>query len=48
MSVEFITMTVDLLWPTWGPYLCSFKVKKAKELTGKLNHIAFGALWLKY
>jgi len=33
---------------TWGPHRCSFKAKEAKELTGKLNHIAFSTPWLKF
>ena len=41
-------MTVTLLWTTWGPHCRSFRVKEAKELTGRLNHIAFGAPWLWY
>ena len=41
---EFISLTIDL----WGPHNSSFKVKQSKELMGKLNHIAFGAPWLKY
>jgi hypothetical protein len=45
---DFITGTINLLRTTWGPHRRSFKVKEAKELTGKLNHVAFGAPWLKY
>jgi hypothetical protein len=45
---DFIASTINLLRSTWGPHRCSFKVKEAEELTGKLNHIAFGAPWLKY
>jgi hypothetical protein len=43
-----IASTINLLRTTWGPHRHSLKVKEAEELTGKLNHIAFGALWLKY
>ena len=45
---EFVSGTITLLRTTWGPHRRSFKVKEAEELTGKLNHIAFGAPWLKY
>ena len=43
MPAEFISMIINLLRTTWGPHFCSFKVKEAKELTRKLNNIAFGA-----
>jgi hypothetical protein len=39
---DFIVSTINLLRTTWGPHRHSFKVKEAEELTGKLNHIAFG------
>jgi len=45
---EFVSATIGLLKTTWGPHRCSFRVREAEELTGKLNHIAFGAPWLKY
>ena len=45
---EFIADTITLLQTTWGPHRRSFRTKEAEELTGKLNHIAFGAPWLKY
>jgi hypothetical protein len=45
---DFVASTINLLRTTWGPHRRSFKVKEAEELTGKLNHIAFGAPWLKY
>jgi hypothetical protein len=45
---EFASTTVALLRTTWGPHRRSFCVKEAEELTGQLNHIAFGAPWLKY
>jgi hypothetical protein len=45
---EFISATIALLSSTWGAHRCTFKVHAAEELTGKLNHIAFGAPWLKY
>jgi hypothetical protein len=44
---EFIATMVTLLGTTWGSHCCTFKVKEAKELTGKLNHILFSAPWLK-
>lgn len=31
----------------WCPHIWSFLVHKAKLLTSKLNHIRFGALWVK-
>jgi hypothetical protein len=40
---DFVASTIDLLRMTWGPHRCSFKVKEAEELTGKLNHIALRA-----
>jgi hypothetical protein len=46
--LDFIAGTITLLQTTWGPHRCSFKVKEAEELTGKLNHIAFGGPWLRY
>jgi hypothetical protein len=45
---DFVAGTIALLRTTWGPHRCSFKAKEAEELTGKLNHIAFGAPWLKH
>jgi hypothetical protein len=45
---DFIASTITLLRTTWGPHRHSFKAKEGEELTGKLNHIAFGAPWLKY
>jgi hypothetical protein len=45
---DFLSDTITLLKTTWGPHRRSFKVKEAEELTGKLNHIAFAAPWLKY
>ena len=44
----FIASTITLLRTTWGPHRRSFKVKEAEKLTGKFNHITFGAPWLKY
>ena len=37
-----------MLRTTWGPHRRSFKAKEAEELTGRLNHIAFSAPWLKF
>jgi hypothetical protein len=45
---EFIAAIVDLLRTTWGPRHCSFHAREAKELTGMLNHIAFGAQRLTF
>jgi hypothetical protein len=45
---EFISATIALLNSTWGAHQRTFKVRKAEELAGKLNYIAFGAPWLKY
>jgi len=45
---EFISATIALLRSSWGAHQCTFKVREAEELAGKLNHIAFGAPWLKY
>jgi hypothetical protein len=45
---EFTSATVTLLRSTWGRHRRSFRVKEAKELMGRLNHIAFGAPWLRY
>jgi hypothetical protein len=39
---------ITLLRTSWGPHRRSFEAKEAEELTGKLNHIAFGAPWLKH
>jgi hypothetical protein len=47
-SPDFMASTINLFRSTWGPHRCSFKVKEAEEPTGKLNHIASGAPWLKY
>jgi hypothetical protein len=44
---DFVASTINLLRTTWGPHRHSFNVKEAEELTGKLNHVAFGAHWLK-
>jgi hypothetical protein len=38
---ELIVATVTLFRMTCGSHGCTFKVKEAKELTDKLNHIAF-------
>jgi hypothetical protein len=40
---DFIASTITLLRTAWGPHRRSFKAEEAEELTGKLNHIAFGA-----
>ena len=45
---DFVSATISLLQTTWGPHRRSFKVKEAEELTGKLNHIAFSAPWLRF
>jgi hypothetical protein len=45
---DFVSATITLLRMAWGPHRRSFKAKEAKELTGKLNHIAFSAPWLKF
>ena len=45
---EFASTTVALLRTTWGPHRRSFRIKEAKELTGRLTHIVIGAPWLKY
>jgi hypothetical protein len=45
---EFISATIALLGSTWGAHRRTFKVREAEELAGRLNHIAFGAPWLKY
>ena len=48
MPPEFISVTIALLSSTWGAHCRTFKVREAEVLTGKLNHIAFRAPWLKY
>jgi hypothetical protein len=48
MPPEFISATIALLGSTWGAHCRTFKVHEAEELAGKLNHMAFGAPWLKY
>ena len=48
IPTEFTRATVVLLQTTWGPHRRSFQVKEAETLTGKLNHIAFGAPWLRH
>jgi hypothetical protein len=48
---KFTATMADLLRTTWGPHhhsFPSFWARENKELTGKLNHIAFGAPWLKF
>ena len=45
---DFISSTISSLRTTWGPHRKSFKAQEAEELTGKLNHIAFSAPWLKF
>ena len=47
-TLEFIAAMFTLLRTLLGPHHHFFKVKEAKELTGKLNHIAFSSPWLKY
>ena len=45
---DFIRATAVLLQTTWGPHRCSFQAKEAETLMGRLNHIAFGAQWLRH
>ena len=48
MPPEFISATIALLGSTWGAHRHTFNFREAKELAGRLNHIAFSAPWLKY
>ena len=45
---DFLTDVVTLLDTTWGPHRKMFLAREAEELTGKLNHIAITAPWLKF
>ena len=45
---SFIEEVVDMLNTTWGKHRRSFSIKEAEELTGKLNHAAITAPWLKF
>ena len=44
---DFLNEVITLLHATWGPHRWSFLVNKVKVLTSKLNHIRFGASWVK-
>ena len=45
---EFLSEVIHILQTMWGHHQHTFVASKAKILTGKLNHIGFGALWLKF
>ena len=44
----FLREVLQSLDTTWGPHRRMFQVREAEELTGKLNHIAITAPWLKF
>ena len=45
---DFLAKVITILQTTWGQYRCAFVVNDAEILIGKLNHIAYGAPWLKF
>ena len=45
---DFLRSVITLLDTTWGDHRRRFTVIEAEELTGKLNHIAITAPWLKF
>ena len=45
---DFITEVITILRTTWGQHRRTFVASEAEVLTGKLNHIGFGAPWLKF
>ncbi len=45
---DFLNDVISMLHTTWGQHHKTFMVSKAEILTGKLNHIRFGAPWLKF
>ena len=48
VSPDFITDVITILQTTWGQHRRTFVASEAEVLTGKLNHIGFGAPWLKF
>ena len=44
----FVTEVLSMLDTTWGNQRKAFTVAEAEELTGKLQHIALTAPWLKF
>ena len=48
VSHDFLHDVINMLHTTWGQHHKTFVVSEAKILTGKLNHIGFGAPWLKF
>ena len=45
---DFLNDVISMIRTTWGQHRKTFVVSEAKTLTGKLNHIRFGAPWLKF
>ena len=45
---SFIQEVLTMLRTTWGDHRKQFTVKEAEELSGKLQHIAITAPWLKF
>ena len=45
---DFLGDVITMLETTWGDHRRAFTVIEAEELTGKLNHIANNAPWLKF
>ena len=45
---SFIQEVLTMLSTTWGDHRRQFTVKEAEELSGKLQHIAITAPWLKF
>ena len=45
---DFLHDVINLLHTTWGAHRKTFIVSEAEILTGKLNHIGFGAPWLRF
>ena len=45
---DFLHNVINMLHTTWGQHRKTFVVSEAEILTGKLNHIGFGAPWLKF
>ena len=44
----FLAKVITILQTTWGKHRFAFIVNNAEILTSKLNHIAYGAPWLKF
>jgi hypothetical protein len=48
IPLKYMKKVCDQLDSTWHPNRCRFKVSEAQKFTGKLAHLAEGAIWVFY